>query len=103
VQNPFVDNGFASEIAVLEKEYGKGITGDNQRDMTRFQKQVLLKEEARQSEEARPDTGGVNTNPSGVLNAQNPSVGQNTRSETTRYKNKNEFETENQVEFVDTE
>ena len=93
-QNPFVDEGLASEISVLEKEYGKGIVGDDQLEMTRFQKQVLLREEQRQSEQAKQNSGGSGH---GTLNAKH-SRG---RSETTRYKNENKMEAENQVEFVD--
>jgi hypothetical protein len=94
----FVDKGGASEIALLEKEYGKGIVGDNQLEMTRFQKQVLLLEEDRKNKKAKQNQGVNSTNPSGTLNAQTNGPGY---SETVTYKNENEFETENQAEFVD--
>jgi hypothetical protein len=101
-QKIFVDKGFASEIAVLEKEYGKGVVGDNQLEMTAFQKQVLLLEESRQADEAREGTGNNSPGPAGTLNANHPSQGPS-RSETIRYKNSGESEARNQAEFVDTE
>lgn len=82
---------------MLEKEYNKQIVGENQMEMTRFQKQCLLLEEQRQSEEAK--TGSVGSNsPSGAVNARSPQV----RKNTVRYKNGESHESENQAEFVDT-
>jgi hypothetical protein len=67
--------------------------------MTPFQKQVLLKEEQRQAEEADPDHGTNSQSPSGALNARSP--GNQGYSESYSYENAQEFETENQAEFIE--
>lgn len=90
----------AAEVVTLEKEYGYGISGDSQLDLTPFQKQVLLKEHKRQQEEAQEQRRG-NQSPSGTLNARNPNVGGEGYTEHHSYTNGQEFETKNQVEFVE--
>jgi hypothetical protein len=102
-QKIFVDKGFASEIAVLEKEYGKGVVGDTQLEMTAFQKQVLVLEESRQAEEAREGNGNNTPGPAGQLNARHPTQQGESRVERIQYKNNGTHETENQAEFVDSE
>jgi hypothetical protein len=69
-------------------------------EMTRFQKQVLLQEEARVQEkkQEKMDSGGGGT--SRTLNARH-SANDASFSESVKYKNSHEFETENQVEFAD--
>ena len=67
--------------------------------MTPFQKQVLLKEEQRQQEEAEQRHGGGRKSPSGPLNARHP--GNDGYVERIHYENEQEYETENQVEFVE--
>jgi hypothetical protein len=88
----------AAEVVTLEKEYGYGITGESQLDLTPFQKQVLLKEHKRQQEQAQQKQGKAS--PSGALNARNPKT-EGGYTQEYHYSNDQEFETKNQVEFVD--
>lgn len=98
----FVDNGYAAEIVLLEKQFGRDVVGDDQLSLTRFQKQVLSLEYQRQQEDAR-NQHGSSQSPAGPINARNPSVGGSTRRETVRYKNNRDNKSDNQAEFVDGE
>lgn len=86
---------------MLEKEYGKSIVGDDQLEMTSFQKQVLLLEEQRQNEQAQEQHGAGNS-PSGALNAEHPNVAGG-QSERVKFKNSSEQTRDDQATFVDTE
>lgn len=66
--------------------------------MTPFQKSVLLLQEKKEQEEAEKQRHG-GAEPKGALNARNPS--NKGYTEKHHYQNSNEYETENQVEFVD--
>lgn len=76
--------------------------GDNQLEMTRFQKQVLVAEEKRQSEQAQQNGELGSESPSGPLNARHPKVGNsgNGYTETIRYKNERETSSENELEVI---
>lgn len=100
-QKNFVDSGLAAEVVLLEKEFGYGITGEDQMDLTPYQKSVLMLEHQRQEEEKQKQSkGGAGGSPQGALNARHPDSEGYTEEHS--YTNANEFETENQVEFVDT-
>lgn len=84
----------------MEKEYGRGIVGDDQLSMTRFQKQVLLFEEKRQNEKKQEQMPNSSKSPSGPINGKAAGK-QGGYTETTRYVNEGTTDKEGVAEFVD--
>jgi len=87
-QNPFAETGAASSIVGLQTEMGIGIIGDDQTQITPFQRQVFEAEkarEAREKEKAREEA--QNGGSSGGRRKNGMS-----REETVRYESQGERE-----------
>ena len=99
--NPFAETGAASSIIALQDDLGLDFVGNDQLDITPFQRQMFEAEKAREAEaqeekmeQAR--SGGDAGRTPNSMNNQSPPGGSSglSQSETIRYVNENEGDEE---------